>query len=185
MNAKGLSSGTDDSRERFEITLELASEFLEESKILGEEFTPVGVVQGWSPDSMATAAQRLIDMGYQYIAIGGLVPLAVDEIHQAVDAVEAVAKTKNGIKIHLLGFGKADNLHEFKRYSRIASFDTTSPLLRAFKDHTKKLSALFKRFDRIFLSDTVLQAIDNNRLESHAKSGRFSQEHLLSWNNER
>ena len=118
MNAKGLSSGTDDSRERFEITLELASEFLEESKILGEEFTPVGVVQGWSPDSMATATQRLIDMGYQYIAIGGLVPLAVDEIHQAVDAVEAVAKTKNGVKIHLLGlvklttFTSSNDIHE-------------------------------------------------------------------------
>lgn len=180
VNAKGLSSGTDDSRERFEITLELASEFLEESKILGEEFTPVGVVQGWSPDSMATATQRLIDMGYQYIAIGGLVPLAVDEIHQAVDAVEAVAKTKNGIKIHLLGFGKADNLHEFKRYSRIASFDTTSPLLRAFKDHTKNYY-LPSSSDSIeyFSAIRIPQAIDNNRLKSHAKSGRFSQEHLL------
>ena len=41
---------------------------------------PLGAVQGWSPESMAEAAERLVKMGYRYLAIGGLVPLKVDAI---------------------------------------------------------------------------------------------------------
>jgi hypothetical protein len=70
---KGLNGGSEQARDRFDITLDLADAFFKASRILGQGFTPIGVVQGWSPASMAEAARRLLAMGYRYLAIGGLV----------------------------------------------------------------------------------------------------------------
>lgn len=179
-NAKGLEGGSEDSRQRFHLTLQLASEFLTESKQLGKGFTPVGVVQGWSPDSLAEAALQLVKMGYRYLAIGGLVPLKVAEIHRAVTAVHDAITPWPNVSLHLLGFAKADHLHEFAQYKQIASFDTTSPLLRAFKDNTQNyyLPTPEGRLD-YFTAIRIPQALENNKLKNHAKTGRYQQEDLL------
>ena len=34
----------------------------------------MGVIQGWSAESMADAAAAFARMGYDYLAVGGLVP---------------------------------------------------------------------------------------------------------------
>lgn len=179
-NAKGLKSGSGESRTRFNITLQLATEFIAESRQLGERFTPVGVIQGWSPDSLATAAIQLIKMGYRYLAIGGLVPLKVNEIHEAVGAVHNAISRWPAVKLHLLGFAKADHLHEFTKYKQIASFDTTSPLLRAFKD-SKQNYYLPSPDGKLeyFTAIRIPQALDNIKLKHHASSGRYVQEDLL------
>lgn len=80
---------------------------------------------------MAQAAKELEDMGYQYLAIGGLVPLKVEQIHEVLVAIRAAIKPETNI--HLLGFAKAERIDEFTNYG-ITSFDSTSPLIRAFKD---------------------------------------------------
>jgi hypothetical protein len=178
-NAKGLTGGSEDSKERYDITLELASEFIKESKELGKSFTPIGVIQGWSPDSMALSALNLIKMGYRYLAIGGLVPLNVKEIHQAVTCIhEAVSKWPS-VKLHLLGFAKADNLDEFFKYPKLASFDSTSPLIKAFKDSTRNYFLPKKNEILYFTAIRIPQAIENIKLKNHAKSGAFTQEHLI------
>lgn len=184
-NAKGLDGGSDESRKRFDITLQLATEFFAESKHIGSEFTPVGVVQGWSPDSLAEAAVQLVKMGYRYLAIGGLVPLKVAEIHQAVSAVHNAVTQWPEVKIHLLGFAKADHLNEFTRYKQIASFDTTSPLLRAFKDEKQNyyLPSSEGKID-YYTAIRIPQALDNPKLKNHAKSGYFRQEDLLKMERE-
>jgi hypothetical protein len=69
--------------DRFEITLQNASEFRVAAKRLGRRFTPMGVVQGWSAPSMATAAIALVRMGYNYLAVGGMVPLRINQICRA------------------------------------------------------------------------------------------------------
>src|SRR3546814_14426814 len=53
--------------DRYDLTLQLASEFHAESKRL-RSFTPLGVIQGWSATSMAWAANQLVHMGYDYHA---------------------------------------------------------------------------------------------------------------------
>lgn len=170
-------------KERYDITLELATEFKEKSKTLGRSFTPIGVAQGWSPNSLASSAKSLLEMGYKYIAIGGLVPLSVEHTHQALAAVHDEVKKKRGAKIHLLGFAKADHLHEFtdKKYNRVASFDSTSPLVRAFKDARRNYYQLDKRKKKFnyFTAIRIPQAITNARLKEHAKTGRYEQEELL------
>ena len=53
---RGLAGGSAGARARFDITLENASRFLKASRSMPRFFTPVGVIQGWSPASMATGA---------------------------------------------------------------------------------------------------------------------------------
>ena len=120
--------------ERFEITLSNAEEFLKITKNEAPKFEPIGVVQGWSPASMAQAAKSLEKMGYKYLAIGGLVPLSNDDIHSILQAVRY--SINQSTKIHLLGFAKADHIQDFIKYD-ISSFDSTSPLIKAFKDAKK------------------------------------------------
>ena len=61
--------------ERQAMTLELAAEFFAEHQRRGCGFTPVGVAQGWSLESYAASVKRLQEIGYQRIALGGMVPL--------------------------------------------------------------------------------------------------------------
>jgi hypothetical protein len=175
----GLSGGSEISRERYDITLQLASEFYKESKKIGKHFTPLGVIQGWSPDSMALAAKNLINMGYRYLAIGGLVPLKAPQIHEVLIKINNEITKWPSTKLHLLGFAKLDHLHEFVQYKKIASFDSTSPLLRAFKDSTKNY--YFKRNSKLeyFTAIRIPQATENLQLVRHAKTGRYRQEDLL------
>ena len=128
--------GSEEARRRFDITLENAQKFLRSTKSLGNRFTPMGVIQGWSPDSMAVAAEKLQAMGYTYLALGGMAPLRSYSIHACLDAIRE--KIRPETRLHILGFAKADQIHEFVRHN-ITSFDTTSPLLRAFKDQKVKL----------------------------------------------
>ena len=72
---------------RYELTLRLAQAFLARCHSKAVPFEPIGVAQGWSPISYRRAVRRLADMGYDYVAIGGLVPLRVEQIHHVLTAV--------------------------------------------------------------------------------------------------
>ena len=122
---------TEKMQTRYDITINNAKEFLKECNKQKVNFHPIGVVQAWSPNSMKKASRELIDMGYTYIAIGGLVPLDINSCEEIVKSVRD--EIGYDIKIHLLGFAKAKQLDRFIKY-KITSFDSTSPLIRAFKD---------------------------------------------------
>lgn len=122
----------EDMKKRFQITQDNAEEFLRLTKEKRVNFEPIGVVQAWSPKSMQIASKNLVAMGYKYIAIGGLVPLDANQCEEIVSAIREVIPYE--IKIHLFGFAKANQLKQFLPYN-ITSFDSTSPLTRAFKDN--------------------------------------------------
>lgn len=179
-SAKGMTGGTQVSRDRFETTLELADAFFRISSRLGEDFTPIGVVQGWSPDSMAEAARRLLAMGYRYLAVGGLVPLKTEAVHQAVAAIDEVVRTYADARLHLLGFAKIDAIEEFARY-RVASFDTTSPLLRAFKDGRRNYylrDGAGKM--HYYTALRIPQVFENATLKRQVRTGRLRHETLVA-----
>lgn len=175
--AKGLNGGSQEARRRFDITLENAENFLRAAKRLGNRFTPVGVIQGWSPDSMAAAAEKLQAMGYKYLAAGGMVPLKSPAIHACLDAIED--RIRRDIGLHILGFAKAEQIGEFARH-QITSFDSTSPLLRAFKD--SKVNYFLPGSSgslRYYIAIRIPQAIENNTLKRLVKYGRYTQEQLI------
>jgi len=164
-------------QQRYAITLANAEVFRTLVRQAGMPFEPLGPVQGWSPRSMAEAASRLERMGYRYLAVGGLVPLRVDVIKIVLNAIRE--KIKSSTNIHLLGFAKADHIHEFRDFG-ITSFDSTSPLIRAFKDN----KANYYREGtngglEYYTAIRIPQALENPRLMQGIKRGSFSAEDLL------
>jgi hypothetical protein len=125
---------------------------------------------------MAEAALRLKKMGYTYIAIGGMVPLRAPQIKTALEAIRVSVGDEIGI--HILGFAKAEEIASF-RYLNITSFDTTSPLIRAFKDSNRNYYALKPEGGLEYYSAIrIPQAIENSGLKNLAKQGIYSQEDL-------
>lgn len=172
---KKLKGASEDEKERFEITQENARQFLKITKNISG-FTPLGAVQGWSPDSMGIAARNLEKMGYTYLAIGGMVPLDSPQIHMALKAIRS--QLKSTTKLHILGFAKAEQIHEFTDYG-IASFDSTSPLIRAFKDATANyyVSDLNGGLD-YYTAVRIPLALENPKLLRAVKEGKLDQDVL-------
>lgn len=171
-----LSAMANDVRFRYDLTLDNAQEFMRLCRSEDLPFEPMGAVQGWSPQSIAQAALELEKMGYRYLAIGGLVPLKVDVIHQVLRALRAAIKPET--YIHLLGFAKADSIYQFTNYG-ITSFDSTSPLIRAFMD--EKANYYVPQAGNsleYYAAIRIPQAIENSRLMQGIKQGIFNAEDL-------
>jgi hypothetical protein len=133
-NAKvdhGDGSVDPDVRNRQEITLELASEFFSTHHAQNCRVRPLGVAQGWSPLSYADSVRALQNIGYTYIAIGGLVSLKTKDILTILQAVADVRQPNT--HFHLLGVTRTDAMPQFPQYG-VVSIDSTAPLRRAFKD---------------------------------------------------
>ena len=161
---------------RFNVTLENAEIFLRESSHMSYPFTPLGVVQGWSPGSMAEAAKQLVQIGYNYLAIGGLVPLNAESIHLVLRAIRE--SVPSHIRLHLLGFGKIDHISDFMDYG-IASIDTTSPLVRAFKDNYRNFFMPGSNgLLRYYAAIRIPHATESRALSSLVKKNYITQENL-------
>ncbi len=174
----GTKGGSKEARRRFDITLENASAFLKASKRLSKRFTPLGVIQGWSPASMAEAARLLHKMGYTYLALGGTVPLKTDQIKACLRAVRDAIPPKT--KLHILGFAKADDIASFTSFG-ITSFDTTSPLIRAFKDAKANYYLPSPKGSGLtyYTAIRIPQALENPKLVRLVKRGIVNQEQLV------
>jgi hypothetical protein len=171
---RSIADVSDDVRNRYEITLQNAAEFYHAGGRLGGGFTPMGVIQGWSTASMAEAARSLTDMGYDYLAIGGTVPLKIDQIRRVLAAMRDALPTR--VRLHLLGFGKIEELSALEEFG-VTSFDTTSPLLRAFKDAKKNYWMRTPTGDlSYYTAIRIPQATENNKLKQKALEGSLNQE---------
>lgn len=116
---------------RYELTLFNAAEFIQKHQARGYTFTPIGAVQGWNPQSYADAVKACIDMGYDYIALGGLARTPSREILEVLHSIypHLTAKTR----IHLFGVGRLNTIEAF-RHLGVSSFDSASPLRKAWLD---------------------------------------------------
>jgi hypothetical protein len=117
--------------QRQQLTLALAEDFLKEHSRRRSKFIPIGVVQGWSPSSYARAAREVLKIGYNHIAIGGLVPLKTQEILEVLAAVQPELRRET--EMHLFGVTRCEHTPKFAQFG-VTSFDSTSPLRQAFKD---------------------------------------------------
>ncbi len=153
---------------RQRITLDLAAEFLDYHRSHSCRFHPLGVAQGWSPRSYAAATSELQDLGYRYIALGGMVPLKTAQITACLNAVSDVRR--GDTRLHLLGITRCEQMPAFEDMG-VASFDSTSPFRQAFKDDRDN----YYVFDRAFAAIRVPQVDGNTRLRLRIQAGRVDQ----------
>jgi hypothetical protein len=158
-----------DCRHRQLITLQLADEFLRTHRSQGCGFTPLGVAQGWSPQSYATAVGALQGSGYDRIAIGGMVPLRTRDILACLEAISTVRRP--GTQLHLLGVTRCEHVLEFQRYG-VTSFDSTMPLMQAFKDAKDNYHTL----DGNYVALRIPQVQGNPKLQRRIASGEVNQD---------
>jgi hypothetical protein len=155
-------------RARQAITLEYAEKFLARHRAEKLPFEPLGVAQGWSPLSYASSVRALQDMGYDYVALGGMVPLKTRDILACLAAIAQVRRPKT--RLHLLGVTRVDRITEFSDFG-VASFDSTSPLRQAFKDDRDNYWTL----DRTYTAIRIPQVDGNPDLSKRIRAGQISQ----------
>jgi hypothetical protein len=116
---------------RWEITVENARQFKQLHRRRRYTFTPIGVAQGWDPASYQRAARALMKMGYDYIAVGGLVRSRTADIMRVLAAVQQVLKPNT--RVHLFGVNRPEHVVQFASLG-VTSFDSASRLRRAWMD---------------------------------------------------
>jgi hypothetical protein len=165
----GLDAVPEDWKARQEMTFELAEQFLSYSKRMKYRFTPIGVAQGWSPQSYALSVKKLQELGYRYIAFGGFVPLKTPDILTCLQAASVVRKPET--HFHLLGITRCENVQAFGDFG-VVSFDSTSALRKAFKDDKNNYYTLHGTYSAI----RVPQVDANPELLRRIVAGQVSQE---------
>ena len=108
-------------------------------------------------------------MGYDYIALGGMVPLKTREILECLRAIDAVRLPTT--RLHLLGVTRTDHVTTFASHG-VVSFDSTSPLRQAFKDDKDN----YYTMDRTYTAIRVPQVEGNPSLQKRIRAGLVSQE---------
>ena len=159
-------------QKRQELTLNLAEHFLKEHQARGHSSLPMGVAQGWSVASYVRAASTLEQMGYGYIALGGLAPLSTANVMAVVEAVGQA--TQSETCMHLLGVARPDRFAFFRRCG-VASFDSTMPLRQAFMDDRHN----YHTSDGAYLAIRVPQVVGNRQLQRKIRRGHASADRAL------
>lgn len=122
----------DERKRRVKLTRDNAVEFIGVWKARGCKFTPVGVIQGIDATGYARQIHEYIEMGYNHIALGGLVPKSDEDIRKIVSAVSrTIENYAEKPWIHLLGVFRP-KLQETFRTSGIRSFDSATYFRKAW-----------------------------------------------------
>ncbi|ADO54194.1 tRNA-guanine transglycosylase DpdA [Paenibacillus polymyxa] len=116
---------------RYELTLKRAEEFIVEYRKGTHKFHPIGIIQGWDPQSFKEAALHLINLGYDYIAIGGLAREQSGKIYEILREISPIIPNEK-FRLHL--FGVARDIRTMRSFHKlgVTSFDSSSPLRRAW-----------------------------------------------------
>ena len=121
---------------RIQLSLENAHEFFQLHKKRRYKFTPVGVAQGWTPDTYADSVTQLLSMGYTYIALGGLARSSASTVLNVLKAAnraveEFPTRCSSDIRFHLFGVAKLTLIDKLPKYG-VASIDSASYLRKAW-----------------------------------------------------
>lgn len=153
---------------RRQMTLDYAQAFLEESGRRQIRMVPVGAAQGWSPGTYADSVERLQEMGYKRIALGGMVPLKTREIMSALSKIDDIRKPET--ELHLLGIGRFDAMESFAELG-VTSLDSTSAFRQAFMDDRNN----YHTTEANYVAIRVPQVDGNAKLKRAILAGQVSQ----------
>jgi hypothetical protein len=123
-------------RQRMRLTAQNAELFLAARRRHRYRFVPFGVIQGLDAKSYVRYVHEYIDMGYQHIALGGLVPKADSEILSICcavrEAIQSRTRTeKENVWLHLFGILRP-KIQPLFRLLGASSFDSASYLRKAW-----------------------------------------------------
>lgn len=113
---------------RIKITLDNAEQFLKLHEAKQYDFKPMGVAQGYDIDTYKKSVEHIVDLGYQYLALGGLVQYKTEFILKILENIQDFIKD---IDVHLFGVLRPDHLSTFERLG-VTSFDSASYLRKAW-----------------------------------------------------
>ena len=125
-------------KRRWAITLENAKEFISEHKNKTCRFTPIAGCQGYSVESQVEMFKEQQAMGYDYIALGGLVRSKTTEILEILEGVNKIRKP--GVKIHLFGVARPEAITSFMK-AGVNSIDSARFLRQAWLSATSNYYA--------------------------------------------
>ena len=153
-------------------TLQLAETFLDLYHKRKCRWEPIGVAQGWDPQTYQSSVKALQQIGYAYIALGGLNRLNDHDILACVEACFAVKQP--GTKFHLLGVCRTE---EMPRYAAcgVVSFDSAMPVRQAINDDRHNYHLPHKNY----LSIRVPQSQGSPRLKQLTDRGQLDYKELL------
>ena len=119
-------------QERVDITRANAEAFMRATKKRKVGFKPVGAIQGLNSAQYAQSVRDYHDMGYRYMALGGLVPLLDSQVKCIVQAVSKAAdELRPRPWIHLFGIFRP-KLQEDFRNLKLDSFDSATYFRKAW-----------------------------------------------------
>jgi hypothetical protein len=154
---------------RKQLTAQLAEEFLKRCRVRKVRFTPMAVAHGWSPQSYASSVAELQAIGYERIALGGMVPLKTRDIISSLEEISKVRLAKT--QLHLLGIMREESVTQFAAYG-VTSFDSTSAFRQSFKDDRDN----YHTTGRTYTAIRVPQVEGNAKLKRNIEAGRIVQE---------
>jgi hypothetical protein len=119
-------------KRRIKLTRDNAEAFIELHRKRKCTFIPVGVIQGITAEDYAYQLPAYLEMGYQHIALGGLVPRTDEEVLNVVRAVNnAMPKNQQRPWIHLLGVFRPKIQAELRELG-VNSFDSATYFRKAW-----------------------------------------------------
>ncbi|MFC6975875.1 queuine tRNA-ribosyltransferase tRNA-guanine transglycosylase [Halomicroarcula sp. GCM10025709] len=126
----------DDKRFRYELTLQNAREMWKQYQRGDYPFRLMVAVQGWTAESYVRAVEEVLDIGYDYIGIGGVAGSPVHDVRKIVKEVGKSVKdyertNRTRVDTHVFGFAKSDAFETIGR-SGMSSFDSASMLRSAW-----------------------------------------------------
>ncbi|WP_201294063.1 queuine tRNA-ribosyltransferase tRNA-guanine transglycosylase [Natronorubrum halalkaliphilum] len=126
----------DDTEFRYQLTLDNATEMKKLYDDNDYSFRLMAAIQGWDPMSYARAANQVLDLGYQYVGIGGVAGSNASRIRDIVTGVgnsikEHERDCKTRVDTHVFGFAKTDAFETVGR-TGMTSFDSASMLRSAW-----------------------------------------------------
>ncbi|MCO8256759.1 queuine tRNA-ribosyltransferase tRNA-guanine transglycosylase [Haladaptatus sp. AB618] len=143
----------DDKQFRYDLTLRNAREMYDLYEDGDYPFRLMVAIQGWCPDAYTSAAEEVLDIGYNYLGLGGVAGSPIHDVRQIVSGVGKVVKTferKNDTRVdsHVLGFAKTEAFETVGR-SGMSSFDSASMLRSAWTGGQNYRLDADERYDAI------------------------------------
>lgn len=157
---------------RYDLTIHNAEAFIKEHKKRGLNWTPIGAVQGWDAKSYAKAAKKYVEMGYKYLALGGLVRSQTEEILEILEEVHQFVPST--VQLHLFGIGRLDAMKEFIKLG-VTSVDSASQLRRAWLSSRDNYWSLY---DDSYAAIRIPEPLTSPRAKKIIKEGKATVEEL-------